>query len=115
MKGLVPVAMLLIGRGCPREHPGPLPITRLPGESLRVTFDDVISDEKAPLGQILRNFWLRMRTPFQGSPPGSLRVTFDDVTSGQKAPLGRILCNFRLRMHTPFHILRGYVIFGHFW
>ena len=27
-----------------------------------MTFDDVISGQKAPLGWILRNIWLRMRT-----------------------------------------------------
>ena len=39
------------------------------GNPLRVTFDDVTSSEKAPLGQILRNFPLRMRTP--STPSGS--------------------------------------------
>jgi hypothetical protein len=38
------------------------------GNPLRVTFDDVISGEKAPLGRILRNFRLRMGTPFQWNP-----------------------------------------------
>ena len=47
----------------------------------------------APLGPILRNFRLRMRTS-KGTPKGSgdlcsLRVTFHNVTSGQKSPLGR--------------------------
>ena len=36
----------------------------VPGEALWVTFDDVISGEKAPLGRIFR---LRMRAPFQES------------------------------------------------
>jgi hypothetical protein len=39
------------------------------GNPLRVTFDDVTSSEKAPQGQILRNFPLRMRTP--STPSGS--------------------------------------------
>jgi hypothetical protein len=34
-----------------------------------VTFVDVTSGEKATLGQILRNFWLGMRTPFLQSLP----------------------------------------------
>jgi hypothetical protein len=46
------------------------------GKPYRVTFDDVISNQKAPLGRILRNFPLCMHTPFQGN---SLR---GDVTSG---------------------------------
>jgi hypothetical protein len=43
---------------------------RLPREPRRghVTFDDITSGEKAPLGRILRTFRLRMRTPFQGNP-----------------------------------------------
>jgi len=66
--------------------------------------DDATSGEKIPLGRILYDFWLRMRTP-KGIPSGSrylwsLRVTFHNVTSGQKAPLGRILCNFRLHVRT---------------
>jgi hypothetical protein len=38
-----------------------------------VTFDDVTSGEKAPLGRVLRNFRLRMRTthPSKGTPSGS--------------------------------------------
>ena len=52
MKGLVPVAILLIGRRRPREHP------------------KGTSGEKAPLGRILRNLWLRMRTP-KGTPKSS--------------------------------------------
>jgi hypothetical protein len=47
------------------------------------------SGEKAPLGRILRNFRLRIRTPI---PPlrvtfGHYGVTFHNVTSGQNAPL----------------------------
>jgi hypothetical protein len=38
--------------------------------SLRVTFHNVISGQKAPLGRILRNFRLRMRRP-NGTPKGS--------------------------------------------
>jgi hypothetical protein len=56
--------------------------------------DDVTSGEKAPLGRILRNFRLLMRTPLP-SPSGDLRslwVKFHNVTSGQKVPL-RILRN----------------------
>ena len=56
--------------------------------------DDVTSGEKAPLGRILRNFRLLMRTPLP-SPSGdllSLWVKFHNVTSGQKVPL-RILRN----------------------
>ena len=34
-----------------------------------MTFVDVTSGEKATLGQILRNFWLGMRTPFLQSLP----------------------------------------------
>jgi hypothetical protein len=35
-----------------------------------MTFDDVTSGEKSPLGWILRNFRLRMCAPFQGNPEG---------------------------------------------
>ena len=61
------------------------------------------SSEKAPLGRILHNFRLRMRTPL---PPLWVTfchygVTFHQVTNGQKAPLGPILSNFRMRMRTP--------------
>ena len=67
------------------------------------------SSGKAPLGQILRNFWLRMRTPFHTIRVtfGHYGVTFNNVTSGQKARLGRILRNFRLRMLTPKGIPMG--------
>ena len=34
-----------------------------------MTFDDVMSGEKAPLGRILRNFRLHMRALFQGKHP----------------------------------------------
>jgi hypothetical protein len=44
-----------------------------------VTFDYVTSGEKAALGRILRNFRLRIRTPFQGSPICGHVI---DVTSG---------------------------------
>jgi len=73
VKGLVPVAMLLIGRGRPRKHP---------------SFDDVTSGKKAPLGRILRNFRLRMRTPFQGNP---LRGHVTDVTSGSHGTCTTVL------------------------
>ena len=43
--------MLLMERGRPREHPKGIPMG-----------DDVISGEKAPLGRIVCNFRLRMRT-----------------------------------------------------
>ena len=42
---------------------------KCPGESLRLTFDDVTSGEKTPLGRILRNLRLRMRTPPPREPP----------------------------------------------
>ena len=35
-----------------------------------LTFHNVTSGQKAPLGRILRNFWLRMRTP-KGTPKES--------------------------------------------
>ena len=57
--------MLLIGRGRPREHP------REPRRSLRVTFYNVTSGEKAPIRRILRNFRLGMPTP-KGTPRASL-------------------------------------------
>ena len=38
--------------------------------SLQVTFHNVTSGQKTPLGRILRNFWLCMRTP-KGTPKGS--------------------------------------------
>ena len=38
-----------------------------PSGSLRVTFHNVISGQKGPLGLILRNFRLCMRTPLPGS------------------------------------------------
>jgi hypothetical protein len=70
----------VIGRGRPREHTRALPLTWLPVpvEALRVTFDDVISGQKDPVGRILRNFRLPMRTPFQES---SFGVTWPSVTS----------------------------------
>jgi len=46
--------------------------------SLRVTFDDILSGQKAPLGRILRNFRLRMRGTYFRSPEvlsGPLPVT----------------------------------------
>ena len=52
-------------------HPRKPPSGSCDRRSLRVTFHSVISYEKAPLGRILRNFRLRMRTPFQGSSSGS--------------------------------------------
>ena len=85
MKGLVPLAMLLIGRGRPREHHK--------GTSDRILpIGDFISDQKAQLRRILCNVRLRMRAPKE-YPSGSrdlwsLYVTFDDFTFGQKAPLG---------------------------
>ena len=53
--------------GCACAH------TTLPREPRRghVTFDDVTSYEKTPLGRILRNFRLRMRTS-KGTPSGYL-------------------------------------------
>jgi hypothetical protein len=42
----------VIGRGRPREHPKDTHVTS--GEAIRVTFDDVISGQKSPLGRILR-------------------------------------------------------------
>jgi hypothetical protein len=41
-----------------------------------VTFDEVTSGEKAPLGRILRNFRLRMRVPhpYKGTSSGSRDV-----------------------------------------
>ena len=50
--------------------------------------------KKAPLGQILRNFRLRMRTPHPVTF-GHYGVTFHIVTSGQKTPLGRVLRSSR--------------------
>jgi len=47
--------------------------TPFQGNPFRVTFDDVTSGEKAPLGRILRNFRLRMRAPHPREPP--FRVT----------------------------------------
>ena len=68
-----------------------------------VTFHNVTSGQKSPLGRILRNFQLRMRTPFHTLRVtfGHYGVTFHNVTSSQKSPLGRILRSSRLRMHTP--------------
>ena len=45
---------------------------------------DVISAEKALLERILRNFWLRMRAPFQGTPFGvkSLPVAMSVMRNG---------------------------------
>ena len=58
--------------GCACAHP------TLPREPLRgyVTVDDVTSGEKAPLGQILRYFRLRMRAPHpsEGTSKGSRDV-----------------------------------------
>jgi hypothetical protein len=48
-----------------------------------VTFDDVISGEKAQLGRILHNFRLLMRTPFQGNTPSV------DVSSGHTCAMVR--------------------------
>jgi hypothetical protein len=61
------------------------------------------SGEKTPLGRILRNSRLRMRTPFHTLRVtfGHYGVTFHNVTSSQKARLGRILRNFRLCMRPP--------------
>ena len=71
-----------IGRGRRREHPkgtygcAHCALAYFPGEALWVTFDDVISGQKAPLGWILHNVRFRMRTPFQGAPSVSRDVTF---------------------------------------
>jgi hypothetical protein len=75
----------------------------LPREPLRshVTFDDVTSGEKTPLGQILRYFRCACANPTLPREPRRGHVTFDDVTFGEKAPLGRILDNFWLRMRAP--------------
>ena len=56
--------------GCASTHP------TLPRELRggRVTFDDVTSGQKAPLGCIFPNFRLRMRTPFFWSLPVALSV-----------------------------------------
>ena len=83
MKELVPVAMLLIGRRRPREHP-------------KGHFQS-----KDHTRGILCNNRLRMRTPLPFPfewPSVTTEVTFHNVSSGQKASLGRIL-----RMRTPFH------------
>ena len=95
--------MLNIGRGHPREHP-----TIFHGKPYGLWRHFRL---KAPLGRIVCNFRLRMRTP-KGTSSGSrylrsLRVTFHNVTSGQKAPLWRILCNFRLRLRTHKRTLFG--------
>jgi hypothetical protein len=86
VKGLVPLAMLHIGRGRPREH------------------------HKGTSDRILLNFRSHMRAPHpsKGSPTG-------EVISGQKAPLGRILRNVRLRQRAPKGTVRGHVTFGHYW
>ena len=67
----------------------PLPHPRLPvpGEALRVTFDDVTSSEKAPLRRILRNFRLLMRA-HKGTPFG---VTWHSVTSGSHGTCTTVL------------------------
>ena len=67
------------------------------------------SSRKVPLGRILCNFLLHMRT-LKGTPRRSrdfwsLRVTFHNVTSSGKAPLGRILrklwLHMRIHKETP--------------
>ena len=74
-------------RGRPREHPNGTSdrilrnfrlCMRAPHPSKEpwrghVTFNDVISGEKAPLGRIIRNFRLRMRKPFHPHPPSGSR------------------------------------------
>jgi hypothetical protein len=54
---LVPVTKLNIGRRRRRDHPNLLYFWQKARETLT-------SVQKAPLGQILRNFWLRVSTPF---------------------------------------------------
>jgi len=104
----------------PVAHACTLPRESLRGHvrSLRVTFHNVTSGEKAPLVRILRNLRLRMCAPFQGnnlrSHVRSLRVTFHNVISGQKAPLGRILRMRTLKGTPQRNPLRGHVTFGHF-
>ena len=56
MKGLVPVAMISIGRGRPTEHP--------PSTSRGSPMGDDVTSQKDPLGRILRRFRLRMPTHF---------------------------------------------------
>ena len=46
----------------------------VPKEAIWVTFDDVTSGEKAPIGRILRNFRLCMRAPHPREPPLGSRV-----------------------------------------
>jgi hypothetical protein len=94
-----------------------------------VTFVDVTSGEKATLGQILRNFWLGMRTPFLQSLPVAMVLillyyivyyyyskkkargkSFCDVISG-------CACTEHASDHannvTSGHVTSGGVIFGH--
>ena len=65
----------------PREYPKgtsscTCALPYFPGEALWVTFDDVISGQKAPLVRILHNVRLCMCTPFQRTPSVSRDVTF---------------------------------------
>jgi hypothetical protein len=68
VKGLVPVAMISIGRGRPREHPPSISRGSPMG-------DDVTSGQKAPLGRILRRFRLRRRTQFHRMDIAQLSVS----------------------------------------
>jgi hypothetical protein len=62
----------------PREPPSGSRDFRL----LRVTFDDVTSGQKAPLGQVLPKFRLRMHTRSLPVRAASEHVTSGDVISG---------------------------------
>jgi hypothetical protein len=67
MKGLVPVAMISIGRGRPTEHP--------PSTSRGSPMDDDVTSQKDPLGRILRRFRLRMGTQFHRMDIAQLSVS----------------------------------------
>jgi hypothetical protein len=56
VKGLVPVAMISIGRGRPTEHP--------PSTSRGSPMSDDVTSQKDPLRWIFHRFRLRMRTQF---------------------------------------------------
>ena len=93
MKGLVPVAMLLIGRRRPREHHKGTSDRilrnfrlrmRAPHPSKGSPTGDVISGQRPQQADIAQLPFAHVRT--QGNPLGvTLWVTLDDVTSGQKA------------------------------
>ena len=77
MKGLVPVAMISIGRGRPTEHP--------PSTSRGSPMGDDVTSQKDPLGWIFHRFWLRMRTQFHRMDIAQLSVSHTHI---QRNPEG---------------------------